>query len=345
MIGRRWVARAGGYAAALACAVVAVACGATPEADDGGPPVPASWLLARSSPGHVVHVTYGGIPCRDCHDDGFAAPPADVCDRCHDDVRSPLHEAHAADGLGTARPACLDCHGYAANTPARPWACMRCHDQAQGAFVAPVGAHQGEHCGSCHRAHESPSLQPRPCAECHADQVAQGGKHGAQTLSADSCLDCHRTHEPALAASAGCVTCHAAQKKQPIGERSLFAGHDQCTTCHQPHRFARADVRACADCHGGVRVVAERRHGECTTCHQPHQAAAPRACTSCHRGAVKHPPPTPGDACAGCHPPHGASAGRTAGRAVPLAVACTACHQQVNHGPATCRDTDRKSVV
>ncbi len=351
---------------AVAAAVVVAAagpalvgCGGAGDGGDETPGVPDAWREARSSPGHVVHVTYEGVPCRDCHDDGgFAAPPADVCARCHDDVASPLHEEHGRNPAGGVAPACQDCHGFAAGSPARPWGCMRCHDQPQGAFVAAVGAHQGEACGSCHRPHQSPSLAPRACADCHSDQLkgdvpvpsggvqapaihptarraarelSRGGKHGNQTLSAASCLGCHRTHEPALAAGNGCVNCHSTQRR-PVGGRALFAGHDQCTTCHLPHRFAAAEVRACRDCHAGVRVIAAASHGACASCHQPHQAAAARTCRTCHREAVKHPSPTPGDACLGCHPVHPGGGGGS------VAVACTTCHRKPGHGTATCRD-------
>src|SRR5262249_56286814 len=33
--------------------------------------VPATWRGVRDSFGHVTHVVYGDVPCRDCHKDGY----------------------------------------------------------------------------------------------------------------------------------------------------------------------------------------------------------------------------------------------------------------------------------
>ena len=68
----------------LVMVVIAAGCAG---ADRRPPPpqhVPHEWHEVRASAGHTVHVVKNGVACRDCHgDDGFAAPPAELCQRCH----------------------------------------------------------------------------------------------------------------------------------------------------------------------------------------------------------------------------------------------------------------------
>src|SRR5689334_2374116 len=93
--------------------------------------VPASWRDVRESAGHTVHVGKANVACKDCHGERtFGTPPADLCEKCHGTVQTPLHGANLA---------CQSCHGFGKDTAIKPAACMRCHEQAQGWHVKPVG--------------------------------------------------------------------------------------------------------------------------------------------------------------------------------------------------------------
>ena len=278
--------------AALSSTAWIVACAGAAEHRATPQHVPATWRDVRDSAGHVAHVVKRGVACRDCHgEDGFAPPPLDICSRCHPAVRATLHPD---DPLGHARaPGCQDCHGFGAtpaeapnsastpnsasapNSAITPNNCMRCHRDAQGRQAA-VGAHAGQNCTDCHRAHATPALDPKPCASCHADE--QNHHAGAR-----SCLDCHQMHEASAVADQNCATCHARQRgKIKVDDRAITVGHSACTGCHKPHAFDAAETVACTTCHTRQHVIAPPKHASCTSCHAQHEGAAARPCTGCY---------------------------------------------------------------
>ena len=95
-------------AAVLALAIVIAGCG------DGrsrlSQHVPVTWHEVRDSIGHLVHVQKKGVPCGDCHGDGFETPPDDLCESCHADTQHTLHVLDPAGGGPV--PKCRDCHGF-----------------------------------------------------------------------------------------------------------------------------------------------------------------------------------------------------------------------------------------
>jgi hypothetical protein len=294
--------------------------------------VPRAWREVRDSAGHRVHVAEANVPCRDCHGDvprgggfapAFTAPPADLCERCHPAIPTPLHPP---DPIGMAQPpGCQDCHGFGADLSVRPASCMRCHDRSQGLHTAAVGAHADQPCGDCHRAHATPSLDARPCAACHEEHAAtrHAGTRG--------CLDCHAMHEPELVADARCTRCHQQQRgRLRVTGAALHAGHPRCTGCHAPHAFGKQETVRCESCHTQKPVLAPAKHARCAGCHAPH-ATAPRPCTSCHAERAAHPAQPGKGPCAGCHPPHPHALAGGAN-----AVACERCHDQPRHATAPC---------
>lgn len=78
---------------ALACivALTAVTACSDPRQRRGADHVPASWSEVRETAGHQVHVGGHHIACRDCHEDGFSSPPADLCSSCHAGVQATIH--------------------------------------------------------------------------------------------------------------------------------------------------------------------------------------------------------------------------------------------------------------
>lgn len=327
-------------ARAVACVgvLIAVAACNASRKRQGADHVPESWSEVRQTAGHQVHVATHQIACQQCHGDGFAPPPADLCASCHPEVRATIHLDFGL-ASSVALPGCQDCHGFA-DRAVRPTACMRCHDRKQGTHSA-VGAHSDENCGDCHLPHATPSLVLTPCESCHSEQhTVHAGKRG--------CRDCHSVHEEATAADAQCASCHAALRgalhvelvplptsprlvptrtNRPAGD-----GHRKCTSCHQPHAFGKREVVRCDRCHSDQRPLAAAKHNTCTGCHAPHDAGRPRSCASCHTQRTSHPTVEKRPAassCATCHPPHGGVD----------VVTCNSCHAtHATHATTGCRD-------
>lgn len=293
-------------------ALAVAACSSTPERPSKQ--VPATYRVVAGTPGHASHV--GKVECGACHGEaGFDKPPADLCERCHATVMTPLHHWQAW-------PRCQDCHGFGKgavlNTTS---ACMSCHVRDQGRHRS-VSAHSDQNCSDCHHPHSIPTLEPIPCTQCHGDaQTRHAGLRG--------CFDCHQTHEAEFAADQRCVRCHATLSgARRVDLHAVTSGHAKCTGCHQPHHFAKTEARPCAACHADVAVFAAAKHSACSSCHAPH-SGTPRQCTSCHTATrVQH---ATGD-CKLCHPPHL----RPFAASSETAVACATCHAAKRHGDAPC---------
>ncbi len=271
--------------------------------------VPASWAEYRTSPGHREHVERDHVPCRACHrseQDGFRDPGTAGCAACHAKESSVMHRG----GTGPEATGCLTCHAFAPGAPAP--GCIGCHAKPHGPFQAVV-QHASTDCAQCHRVHESPSIVPAPCKNCHEKRDERHEAHAGSL----GCADCHRGHAPAAAAIAMCSTCHT----EPAGPRP--ANHDSCIGCHRPHEFVAGGAQACIGCHGEKPTLASLQtpaHAICTNCHTPHAPAdAAASCARCHTNVqVQHG----GGACVTCHEPH-AEEPRL------VALSCTTCHARI----------------
>ncbi|MEO6600942.1 MAG: hypothetical protein ABIQ16_13770 [Polyangiaceae bacterium] len=313
--------------------------------------VEASWRVARTLPGHQIHVGKHQVPCVQCHvltDNAIGPPSLERCATCHAKEARIEHAASLAQQrFGPhAKADCTSCHEFAAHESDAgvaqrflPTDCVRCHGQAQGALPA-VTIHGSSRCVTCHHPHEDEHPKPAPCANCHQVKAthANEGKTPTQV-----CTTCHALqHAPAAAALTSCVTCHAST--QPVvPATALFAGgHSQCVGCHRPHDFAESKVAQCRSCHADLNVLAAPRvqaHSVCTSCHQPHavRESALNACASCHqRVHPDHPKFQNKGACVGCHEPHPRSVQLTS-----VVRACSSCHQTATsekafHEAVTC---------
>jgi hypothetical protein len=225
------------------------------------------------------------------------------CTQCHDD----LHDG----GFGND---CASCHGQE-----RPFAEVPGFEHA--AFELR-GAHTRTGCAECHPAgtvrsveHEQVDPQPtRHCADCH-DSPHSASFLATATGHADTAGDCAGCHNP---------------------ERHDFLGGDLSIVDHAATGFlleAPHDEVACEQCHGGPDVdfpdrFPGRTPDDCRSCHQDvHRGQFDQQrhtqCTSCHERTHFKPAKFDVDAHARTDFPL---------QGLHQAVACSACHTQVEDG-------------
>jgi hypothetical protein len=325
-------------AIAIGGAMVALAAGCSEEAetrprvtsdsaaDDRGA---SSVDRVKSMAQHAIHANAAEpVGCEDCHEKlagQYLQAKSWRCEKCHAEARLVLHATAPEDS--DARE-CWSCHDFT-STDKTPTACASCHARAQGSLAA-IAAHDpnqpNEDCGSCHRAHQEPSLvEGASCESCH-DQTKVSG-HAKPDIQITGCASCHGYHEKAETASGRCTNCHRQSRALVSVHATFEGGHEQCVTCHEEHAFEKSEVLGCRDkCHDKVVALSERKveeHRGCIGCHDKHDVldSPQQACQQCHdRIRPKHPEDRGGGGrCAGCHRPH-------RGAGAPLAVACSSCH-------------------
>lgn len=289
-----------------------------------------SGMLAERTSCHCCHL--GDVK-------GFGEPIEERCLDCHDDVRVTIPKM--------ASQHCVSCHrlgaGEGSDIVGRAWECQKCHTAPQGTARA-VDIHGGEDCANCHRPHEEPFTQARPCVDCHERE--KDARHGKpKDPNQFVCIDCHAPHEQAGEAAAKCADCH--NELHPTQFRKARSpGHDACTTCHTPHAFERQAVKECASCHDEIKTMTGRGaadHAKCASCHEPHALGEPAssACSKCHKEVSSSHPDPKKQGCVSCHNPHPNDAAAHAGIGASPAVICKACHssagiQSVSHGGLEC---------
>jgi hypothetical protein len=336
---------------ACATALLLVGCsvehrGATPDsrAVDRRP---GSAERVRRSALHAVHAqATPSIGCEQCHElvgGEYFRAKSWRCTECHADGHLALHAVASPD---SGARECGTCHDFSSESKA-PIPCATCHAQPQGALpaIAPHDAKQrDEDCGTCHRAHQEPTLVSTQCETCHKEPASG---HAKPDIPIKGCASCHGYHEQASVAAGRCTNCHHQSRAQVSFKATFAGGHVTCATCHRPHRFFKAEVIGCRDeCHKNVVALAEakaKEHRGCIGCHDNHDVlGSPRtACLKCHGGKIspKHPKDrVTGTPCVACHPPH-----RGAGTS--LAVDCTSCHRTAPSDRGFHQGADNKGPV
>jgi hypothetical protein len=298
--------------------------------------------------------------CSECHSTrGFEE--IDRRDFNHALTRYPLRGKHAG-------VSCAACHGENLARPNPPSAtCAACHQDPHGGEATLAG--DPADCGSCHRVegfapstygvmqHRSAAYPldgkhtPVACTGCHVRRPVGGRTAPVARLRVPyrRCLDCHTdSHGGQLAArpgGGGCESCHAVAGWTP----STFTA-----TSHATLRLrleGRHAAIACAACHaaappglpaatrrealGTAGVAVTLTRAECAACH-----------VDAHRGRYATGGAVAIDgACAACH-------GTTSFRPSSIdmrghdrfrfrlegahrAVACVACHRELQSAPAT----------
>ncbi len=321
----------------------------TTEAADRGP---SSKERILETAQHALHATgKAALACEACHElvaGKYLPAKSWKCEECHADERTNVH-ATASEDSGARE--CWSCHSFSSPDKA-PIPCRQCHRKPQG-DVPAISPHDpnkpDEDCGSCHRAHEEPSLVATRCEDCHDREQVTG--HTKPDIPITGCASCHGYHEKAVTASGRCVNCHR-QSRARVATTATFEvsdgkGHAKCVTCHRPHRFLASEVIGCnAECHEDVFVLAQNKvkeHADCLSCHDNHNVlgSPEKSCVKCHRNklSVDHPKdPKTGGRCTACHRPH-------AGPAAPLAVPCSQCHQQAKSDASFHQGPDHKGPV
>lgn len=165
--------------------------------------------------------------------------------------------------------------------------CLACHQkETRGIFLAWANSRHARHgvdCVRCHRNHQEArakksAVEPRICAECHAQKFAQF-QESRHAVSWDR-MRGHRQYQalPAALQAAFCERCHGIQNR--------------CHSCHSSHAFSAAEARepeACKKCHTGLAG--------------PHDEMYASSLHGTIYGAQKDPHRSP--ACIGCHMPRG----------------------------------------
>lgn len=334
------------YALVFVCTSLALAPGCTEDARSASTPTgdrgPESVERIRTTALHASHVAADEpVACEACHEKvagQYLEAKSWQCKSCHEDTRLALHAASFAD---SGARECVSCHDFTSHSD-NPIACISCHTDAQGSSPA-IRLHDpakpDEDCGSCHRAHEEPTLVTTACESCHTDEPVSG--HDKPDIQITGCASCHGYHEEADVASGRCTNCHRQSRAHVPASATFADGHDECVSCHRPHRFFASEVIGCKDeCHDGRVAISERKvpeHRGCTGCHDNHDVGKSPAkmCETCHKKQPQHPADrVTKSTCMGCHKPHQSSG-------APLATPCSDCHDDVKsdrarHGVA-CR--------
>ena len=222
----------------------------------------------RASAGHVAHV--GKIACAACHGrSGFAPPPPRS-------ARAAMPRRDAA-APGSHAP---DCQAATASAPTGDHA-HELHALPRGRrAVSTPSARTRPPCGDCHRAHRTPSLDPKPCTS-----ATPSSRPSTPARRLPRLPPMHECRGRAAATAARCHT-NPAGRTRSASTDARSRRSSQCTGCHVPHDSARRRSSRAR------RVIARARaragaHARCTDCHSPHDDA-PSACTSCHHEDVKH---------------------------------------------------------
>lgn len=294
--------------------------------------------------------------CFDCHED--AKQPKThhetSCGECHSphtprprdcaDCHKPSKTEH-----GTAD--CVECHRVHEDAAFQRPRCEECHDDL--AAKAVPGGHAKSVCEDCHAPHKT---APKPCAECHREEVAASNAVRGRPKEHRECAECHAPHTWKAPVDT-CKRCHEEQvakvakieKRPPSPGRGAGGGggHSECKACHAGHQVSVDVAKTCGDCHKEQMAKAVVKHRDCQECHDEHDGdrKGQKDCRSCHPDEFKsahvkcdgcHKVHTPAaetvPACGKCHAPGGGAKLAVGLHTIKEHQKCADCHSP--HGPS-----------
>lgn len=256
--------------------------------------------------------------CKDCHAiEGATRKENYRCVTCHEE--NAVHAHAKLDQEPSLQ--CLTCHDFLTER-VEPWGCPACHVAARADATLRekfpkaglVEVHGKEECEKCHAPHDTPSIKPGPCLECH--EKLESPHHAKGLPDPEQCMECHQRHDKAsvvLEPVDQCVACHEKPETADVvvTRAATFKGHDRCVTCHKSHQTTQV-AKDCRTCHENMVVAGAevKDHQSCTSCHSPHRKGAPAggSCVECHDKKRNDHPAAEGApkqaTCVACHVVH-----------------------------------------
>jgi cytochrome b subunit of formate dehydrogenase len=237
--------------------------------------------------------------CLGCHSD------KSIASESGNSHRSLYVDAAAFGAARHARLKCIDCHaGFSADDiphskSLEPKPCASCH---AGAAAVRTSSSHGKSAGAGAKA----------CASCHGPAHTVGSAKSAPARAAivERCAGCHEKESSALRASA-----HSADG---VGAT--------CLSCHAPHATrgapSAAGMRACSKCHGSDATRAKTTR---------HDDVAANYASSVH-GRTADGRARPNALCADCHGGHSVESlknGHFAAMREKMPLICGKCHGAV----------------
>lgn len=181
------------------------------------------------------------------------------CAGCHKGIEKHLQDASAYQPVAVGK-----------NARENTALCMSCHKGGkQALWHGSKHSRLKEACLTCHDPHQTGSRymlrkeEPELCAECHAQQVAEGQLPFHHPIAEGKmvCSDCHNVHGDQRGNlgretnAEVCYRCHA-EKAGPFRFEHPPVTED-CTTCHRPHGSPNENLLQveqpllCLQCHPG----------------------------------------------------------------------------------------------
>jgi len=270
----------------------------------------------------------------------LAAVSANVCYRCHTDLRR-FEEV---------------VHPHRMGTPFN-FQCTACHDPPPTGTPHSVKNHPMQFdCNTCHDPHGNVRAETRKelCLKCHEGRRMHEWHGSPHEAAGVGCTDCHRPHpKTGLPMSVdqpnACYRCHSQMRQlQDVAHPHQILGPNRflCTTCHRPHGKVVAETRKdlCLKCHTGSPTMAwhsssHNRNGvACADCHKAHPESKVPEVVHVSHTEVKRPVRLPmavdePNACYKCHPAIFARAALPSHHPIREGkMVCSACHD--SHGQA-----------
>lgn len=244
---------------------------------------------------------HAGIPCRDCHTDGYANLSSD-CYSCHStqfaattdpdhETASFSHDCRLCHTIVAWQPSFYDHNGTAFPLTGahRQTACIQCH--------ATQYAGTPTDCYSCHQSAFEQTLDPNHvtgnfdhnCIVCHGTTAWQPSTfdHNVTTFPLTgahltaTCVSCHGSGFAGTPTA--CYSCHQTAFEQTLDPNHVTGNFDHnCSLCHTTTAWLPANFD-----HSTTSFPLTGKHvtAICLSCHASGFTGTPTNCYACHQTA------------------------------------------------------------